>query len=81
MLEDNIYKIWNAEVVDEAEFEEIKGFNEPGTILISNSKKGLFVSTASGVVSFTEIQAPNSKRMNILDFLRGKPIPEGKIFN
>ena len=78
--EGNIYKIWKAKELSENQFENFNDKVAPGTILESNSKKGLFVATASGILSIEEIQAPNSKRMNILDFLRGKKIDEGKIF-
>ena len=80
-LDDEVYKIWKAEEVEEDDFEGVDGAQAPGTVLESNSKKGLFIATASGVLSVKEIQAPGAKRMDILDFLRGKKIEVGKIFN
>ena len=80
-LDGTVYKIWDAEEMDEKLFSGYSGVEVPGTIICSNSQKGLFIATASGVLSVKEIQAPNAKRMGILDFLRGKRLEEGKIFN
>ncbi len=80
-LDGEVYKIWKAEEVEEDDFEGVDGAKAPGTVLESNSKRGLFIATASGVLSVKEIQAPGAKRMDILDFLRGKKIEVGKIFN
>jgi methionyl-tRNA formyltransferase len=79
-LDDETYKFWSAEEVEEDDFKDVKGDLAPGTILESDSKHGLFIATASGVLSVKEIQAPGAKRMNILDFLRGKKLEVGKIF-
>ena len=79
-LNDTVYKIWNAEEVSDEDFDDIDGIEHPGTVLKSNDREGLFISTASGIISVLEIQAPNSKRMNICDFLRGKPIKEKSVF-
>jgi len=80
VLDDKVYKIWKAVEVQDDEFEGVNEKLAPGTVLESNSKKGLFVATASGILSIEEIQAPNSKRLNILDFLRGNKIEVGKVF-
>ena len=45
----------------------------------TNEKEGLCVATGKGVIAITEIQAPNSKRMFINDYLRGNKITVGKI--
>ncbi len=73
-LDGNVYKIWSAEEVSEDDFEGVNESLAPGTVLESNSKRGLFVATASGILSIKEIQAPNAKRLDIKDFLRGKTI-------
>lgn len=73
-LDDKIYKIWMCEIIDYESSDEI-----PGTIICANSKDGLCVATGSGIVSITEIQAPNSKRMSIKDYLRGNQITARKI--
>lgn len=82
-LDGVVYKFWDIEEVDESicNFEGVEGKDTPGKVICSNSKKGLFIATASGIISVKEIQAPNAKRMNVLDFLRGNKIEEGKIFN
>ena len=79
-LNDTVYKIWSAEEVSDEDFDDIDGIEHPGTVIKSNDRDGLFISTASGIISVLEIQAPNSKRMNICDFLRGKPIKEKSVF-
>ena len=53
----------------------------PGTVILSDSKKGLFVKAIDGIVEVKEIQGENAKRMNISDYLRGTPINVGDIFN
>ena len=78
-LNNEVYKVWKTEEVDESQFEGFEGLTVPGTILDSNSKTGLFVSTAEGVLSILEIQAPNQKRMDIKEYLRGHKIEKGII--
>lgn len=82
-LDGNIFKIWMADEFEEEQIEERfagnEGLEKPGTILVANSKEGLLISTGSGILSVKEIQAPNAKRMNILDYLRGKNMPVGSI--
>ncbi len=73
-INDEVYKVWKAEEVSEELFEGDEGLKVPGTILDANSKRGLFISTISGVISILEIQAPNQKRMDIKDYLRGHKI-------
>lgn len=74
------YKIWQCEVIENIEElikeKNIELINEviPGKIIISNSKDGLVICAGNGFVSVKEIQAPNAKRMNILDYLRGKDL-------
>ena len=92
-IEDNIYKIWKTKVISKEEFKNtfIDSQNEilkkylsnevqVGTVLISNSKQGLYISCAQDVISVLEIQGPNAKRMSINDYLRGKEIKVGSIF-
>lgn len=88
-LNDKVYKIWKCKIYKEnidsfqdnlknEELNNMTNFKENsqnyGNILVSNSKEGLLVSTGKGIISIEEIQAPNSKRMNILDYLRGNNI-------
>ncbi len=51
---------------------------EPGMVLAADAKQGLIVSTGSGALELTEIQAPNSKRMTARAFLLGHSIQVGK---
>lgn len=75
LFNDNIYKIWNAEVID-CDCVEL-----PGTIVMVDKKEGVHISTGRGVLSILQIQAPNSRRMDILDYLRGNDVfRQGEIF-
>lgn len=72
-LNDGILKIWRASVLNDR-------FNgKPGEVLSGDDKNGLLVKTGDGVLKIEELQAPNSKRMNADDYLRGKPIDNGTI--
>ena len=53
---------------------------DAGTVLFSDSKKGLFIKAKDGIIKAIEIQPENSKRMNACDYLRGNAIEIGKIF-
>lgn len=48
--------------------------------VIADSKRGLFVRTGDGVTEITELQFPNSKRMNAKAALNSKKML-GCIFN
>lgn len=76
-MEGNIYKIWSCEEVSEIKSIEDNCLEQPGKVIMADSKKGLWIATGKGVLSVKEIQAPNAKRMNILDYLRGKSIDIG----
>ena len=73
-LDDKKIKIWKVEIVDE-KFDEV-----PGTVVVSDSKKGLVISTIDGGVSVLEIQGENARRMGIFDYLRGNSILVGEKF-
>lgn len=51
---------------------------EAGTVLLADSKKGLWIQTKDGILSVLEIQGENAKKMNIGDFLRGNRIEVGR---
>ncbi len=70
-IEDKIYKVWETEVINEDTNLKI------GTIIKSDSKNGVQIQTGKGILSIKVIQAQNSKRMNISDYLRGNTIEEG----
>lgn len=70
-------KFWKVEVSNS----EANSKNQkPGTVLASDSKKGLYIQTKKGILSILEIQGENAKRMPIQDFLRGNKIEENEVF-
>ena len=86
-LEEKIYKIWTCDVIKidsiENKIEEkdflVEAQRNPGTVILADSKIGLMISTGKDILSIKEIQAPNSKKMNILDYLIGNNIKIGSI--
>ena len=82
-------KIWKAEAIKEQEFEQdimkkagIEKYDSSckvGTIIIANSKIGLYVKTKEGILKIIEIQGENSKKMSAEDYLRGSKVKEGDI--
>ena len=89
-LSDKKIKFWKVEVIDEKELE--KEFPElteysykmksivSGTVLFSDSKKGLYIKANDGIIKVLEVQGENAKKMSINDFLRGNKIEVGSIF-
>lgn len=84
-LEGKKIKFWKVKIVEKSEIEEkideeeIKN-KENGTIIISDSKMGLYIKAKEGIIKVLEIQGENSKKMPIEDYLRGNKIEVGKIF-
>lgn len=79
-------KIWKADVVSDsncnenAELNNLKDYKN-GEIIIADKKKGLYVKTGNNtILSILELQAENSKRMNVKEFLNGNNIKEKDIF-
>ncbi len=70
MLGQKKVKFWKVDLAKEV----VETTKENGTIILADSKKGLFVQTKLGVLSVLEIQGENAKKMSIQDFLRGNPI-------
>lgn len=84
-LNDKKIKIWKVQKLSNEEFSNeyeanVNVAEKPGTVLLANEKKGLFIKTTDGVLSVLEIQGENAKRMNVSDFLRGNKIEVGEIF-
>ncbi len=52
----------------------------PGTVLFSGDKNGLYIKATDGIIEAVEVQAENSKKMHILEFLRGNNIQAGNVF-
>ncbi len=83
-------KFWKSQVINKDEFlnnnpefkEYENKFNglEPGTIIISDQKQGLYIKTKDDVLKITEIQGENAKRMKTEDFLRGNSLMAGSMF-
>ena len=73
MYDEKKIKIWKIEILDEISTEQ------PGSILESDDKKGLKIATRDNVISVTEIQGENAKRMPIGEFLRGNKLEIGKV--
>ena len=88
-LENKKLKFWKVNEINQNELSDLfPGAEEyaykieeviPGTVLFSGDKNGLFVKAKDGIIEALEIQAENSKRMNIHDFLRGNNIDVGKV--
>lgn len=75
-------KFWKVKVLDEKmiDFNIDIDNKSYGEVLLSDSKKGLFIKAKDGIISVLEIQGENAKRMSISDFLRGNQISVGQIF-
>lgn len=75
ILEDQRFKIWAAEVVED------KTSAEPGTIIFADTKE-MYVACGEGsVLSLIEVQPSGKKRMPVANFLAGTQIEEGTLFN
>lgn len=85
-LDSKKIKIWKVQVIDQSTFNKQLNLQinmqnlEEGTVLLSDSKKGLYIKAKDGILKILEIQGENSKRMEVADYLRGNRIEEGKIF-
>lgn len=74
-------KFWKVAIAteDEIYFENIEILTN-GTVIVSDSKDGLFIKTKDGILKVIEIQGENAKRMPVQDFLRGNKIEEFEVF-
>lgn len=84
VYDEKMIKIWQARVIDDNEASDILKMNiteeiKPGTILVSDSKLGLYIKAKGGVLKALEIQGEKAKRMTTNDFLRGNTLEAGKI--
>ena len=75
ILDGSKIKFWKVDVL-----ENIESNAENGEIILSSSKEGLYIKAKNGVISVLEIQGENAKKMNILDYLRGKNLKVGSVF-
>jgi len=53
------------------------GSESNGTVVVSDTKKGLWVKTADGALELIRIQVPGGKPMNASDYLRGHQVAVG----
>ena len=74
-------KFWKVEVANNIGYDEdnIKMLQN-GTVIVSDSRDGIFIKTKKGILRVIEIQGENAKKMPIQDFLRGNIIEEYQIF-
>ena len=89
-LNEKKIKFWKVEILNEnelmLEFPELEEYSykmkniEPGTVLFSDAKKGLYIKANRGIIKVLEIQGENSKKMLSNEFLRGNKIEVGNIF-
>lgn len=78
-LNDKKIKFWKVDICNTLDSNQYMD-KENGAVILSDSKKGLFVKTKEGILSILEIQGENAKRMKIFDFLRGNSIDENNKF-
>ena len=69
------FKIFKTEVVKD--FDPKYNDSKCGEIVISDKKLGVFVKAKDYLVKIVELQEQNGKRMNTLDYLKGKEIKIG----
>ena len=74
-------KFWKVEIAQNIVYDEnnIQIFRN-GTVLVSDPRDGLIIKTKKGLISVTEIQGENAKKMDIHSFLRGNHIDEFEVF-
>ncbi len=75
-LNDKKIKIWKVEIESLIEEFEIK---QNGEIIAASLKEGMKIKTKDGLISVIEIQAENSKKMDIKSFLNGNQITVGSM--
>jgi len=78
LLEDQVFKVWWADVID---LEKKEGV-EPGTVL-EVSPNGIEVACGKGILRLLEVQPAGKKRLSASDFVRGAGagLSSGKIFS
>lgn len=89
-INDKKIKFWKVDILSnkelEKEFPELTEYEyklkeiEPGTVLFSDAKKGLYIKANDGIIKVLELQGENARKMNIGDFLRGNHIEVGNMF-
>ena len=74
-------KFWKVEISKNIGYDEnnIKMIKN-GTVLVSDSRDGVFIKTKQGILRVLEVQGENAKKMSIQDYLRGNKINEFEVF-
>lgn len=88
-LNEKKLKIWKVQKFETEEFMqkhiEFKEYNQrfnniaEGTIIYVDKKEGIYVKAKEGIILLLEIQAENSKKMKVQDFLLGNKINIGDV--
>ena len=74
-VDGQMMKVWKARV------EENGGIcGAPGQVLTADAKAGLVLACGQGSLRILELQAPGGKRMSANDYLRGKPMQVGAMW-
>ena len=82
-------KFWHVKILNENEINDLEIDNsiisqlsslKDGTVILADSKKGMYIKAKNGIISVIEIQGENAKRMQVQDYLRGNMIKELEIF-
>jgi len=68
VYDNKTYKVWETSIIQSNSDKKV------GEFVFSDAKNGLQIQTSEGILNIKVIQATNSKRMNILDYLRGNKI-------
>lgn len=89
LIEGKKLKLWKVKNIKEETvmqlFPELKEYAYKmkeliaGTVLFSDSKKGLFIKANEGIIQVLEVQAENARKMEIGEFLRGNEIIAGTV--
>ena len=88
-LNNKKFKIWKVDKIEyNSFFNKYSEFNEykeeltkvaAGTIVYIDKKDGVYVKAKDGIILLLEVQAENSKKMSVQDYLRGNEIEAGTI--
>ena len=75
-------KFWKVDLAKTTEIMIDNSINiiKNGTVIVSDQKDGIFIKTKSGILKVLEIQAENSRKMTIQEFLRGNRIEQFDVF-
>ena len=83
-LGDKKLKIWKVQIIDETGINQeirsqINSESDAGTIILADSKLGLYIKAKDGILKAIEVQGENAKRMTAEEYLRGNQIEKETI--